>query len=258
MKKMILVAVMVVSLVVATSGIAYAGNTEGVTGVSQWVGPFSTPSQVTSDTVHSGYSTTTNACKVCHDIHGNSNYKLFIENDVATGCSTCHIAVTAAPTVYSDTDVHRINTVTTIPDGSVDAPLALTGEVDELECLDCHNAAPHGANAGTGYALVTESDNNDFCIRCHDENDGRVTEGVRASASTHVMIADGGAYTEFGATVADDCDADATSANCVNCHVDTTDFPHSGVYKLLTTGSAAQALDAECLLCHGATVGVDY
>jgi predicted CXXCH cytochrome family protein len=246
---MILVALLAVAMLASMAGVAYAGNTEGTTGVSQWVG---------GDTVHSGYATTTNACKVCHDIHGNANYKLFIANDVATGCSTCHISVTAAPTVYTETDVHRINVATTIPDGSTDTPLALTGDADELECLDCHNAAPHGAGAGTGYALITESDNNSFCIRCHDENDGRVTAGVRASNNTHVMIADGGAYTEFGATVADDCDAGATSANCVNCHVDNVDFPHSGEYKLLTTGSAALALDAECRLCHGATVGVEY
>jgi len=249
MKRMILITVLAVAMLAAMTGVAFAGNTIGVAGVSQWV---------VGDTVHSGYASTTNACKVCHDVHGNANYKLFIENDVTTGCNTCHVSVTAAPTVYSGAiDAHVIGgALATLPDSTNAA--GMLGSDNLLGCLDCHNAAPHGANAGTGYALVQEDDNNDFCLRCHDENDGRLTLGLIADANTHVMVLEGDSYIRNGDITADHADADVTSANCINCHVDVTDFPHSGVYKLLTAGSAAQALDVECALCHGDTVGVTY
>ncbi|MDO8847561.1 MAG: cytochrome c3 family protein [Coriobacteriia bacterium] len=249
MKRMILVAVLALAMLATMSGVAFAGNTEGVAGISQWDGV---------DTVHSGYAATTNACKVCHDVHGNANYKLFIDNNVSTGCSTCHVTLTAAPNVYTGaTDAHVIGgALATLPDSSNTA--GMLGADAVLGCLDCHNAAPHGAGAGTGYALVTEDDDNDFCLRCHDENDGRLTLGVIADTNTHVMVAVGDSYIRNGDITADDADAGVTSENCINCHVDVTDFPHSGEYKLLTAGSAADALDAECRLCHGATVGVSY
>ncbi len=255
MKRMILVTVLALAMLAAMSGVAFAGNTEGVAGVSQWV---------ITDTVHSGYASTTNACKVCHDVHGNANYKLFIANDVSTGCSTCHVAVTAAPNVYTAAlDAHVIGgALATMPDSSNTAGMLGTDAI--LGCLDCHDAAPHGAgHAGAFYALTKASTAGttsvDFCLRCHDENDGRVDgAGAIEDANTHVMVAVGGSYVRNGDITATHADGGVTSANCVNCHVDVTDFPHSGVYKLLTAGSAAQALDAECRLCHGATVGVSY
>lgn len=259
MKRILFVAVLVVAMVAAMTGVAFAGSTMGVAGISQWVA---------GDTVHSGYATTTNACKVCHDVHGNANYKLFIDNNVSNGCSTCHVIATAAPNVYTGaTDAHVLNVAAVVIPDSTNAA-GMLGTDNVLGCLDCHDAAPHGAgHTAAIYALTKDvtagATAEDFCLRCHDNNDGRLTAGVRADNTTHVMAPLAAVYTEFGAATTTHADAGATSATCRSCHVEPLaagggDFPHSGVYKLLTAGSAAQALDAECRLCHGTTVGVAY
>lgn len=248
MKKMILVLSMVVVILVATAGIAFAGNVEGTAGVAgNWVG---------GESIHSGYATSTNACKVCHDVHGNANWKLFMANDVASGCQSCHVDGGGGLPVYTNMTgvAHRVDgAAMTVPDsgGAVAFP-------DGLGCLNCHDAAPHGAGSVAGaYALTKQANHDDFCLKCHTQNDGRVAAGTRASNNTHVMVAKGAAYTDFGATTAAHVDDGATSATCISCHTSKLDFPHTGNFKLLTTGSAVAALDVECRLCHQG-VGVNY
>lgn len=256
MKKMLIVAVMVVAIFAAMSGVAFAHTTEGVNGAAQFVA-------ADGGMVHGSYATTTNACKVCHDVHGNTSYKLFLAASASEGCAVCHVAVTAATTVYTGAyDAHVIDadsTLAALPDSS--STVGMLGSDALLGCMDCHDAAPHGMGAGTMIALSTEATSRtDFCLGCHDENDGRLTGGVRADDNTHVMAGLGVAYTEFGATTTTHADAGATSATCENCHTNGTadDFPHSGNYKLLIDGAAAQALDVSCMACHGAGVGVAY
>lgn len=257
MKKTILVLALTVAMLAAMSGIAYAGNTEGTFDSTIAGGA----------KIHSGYAAGNNDCKACHDVHGNTNYKLFIANSTSAGCTLCHITTTVGTAVYgSDPDVHRIAVDTTTPDTAADE-LDRSGSASQLDCMDCHDAAPHGVGytAGTdypltkGFAIATESV--EFCLQCHDENDGRVPAGTtRTDLGTHVMIAQGGAYTENGATNAVHANALSTSALCTSCHTNgsKTDFPHTGNFKLLDDAAGADLLDVTCLRCHSAGVGVTY
>ncbi|MBE0476958.1 MAG: hypothetical protein IBX62_07680, partial [Coriobacteriia bacterium] len=160
MKRVLLIAASAALLVLATTGAAYAGNDEGT-----FRGPPYT------DTAHSGYAATSNSCMYCHDIHQNTNYKLFIADTATDGCMVCHYGVGAAATaVYNNAAPnaeHRVDASTFIPDATTDAPIQAIAPADRLDCLECHDAAPHGVNDagvvqsgvfGSSGALITATD----------------------------------------------------------------------------------------------------
>lgn len=278
MKKMLLIVVLAMVMILAYASVAVADSPtdEGVAGTTQWN---------SGESVHSGWDTTTNGCKVCHDVHENSNAYLFVFDNVQTGCVTCHTSGGGGLPVYTGTGgLDATDGGHSLTAGDVDvpdsdginpSPAPGIGPGDDViavfNCLTCHDAAPHGAGQGTLSStgivpLVTTNGTTqtDFCVRCHDPNDGRPVAGVKTTP-THVMVAKGDAYTGEAGTTAAHADDAADAKECKNCHInaaaiggDSGDYPHTGNWKLLKTGAAALNLDTECLLCHGATVGVMY
>lgn len=257
MKKTVFVLVLAMVMILAMGSVAHAATIEGINGISEWV---------TSDSIHQGYASSVNACKVCHDVHENPNAKLFITDNMNDGCGLCHTGGTTGVQVYTGTERHTRGAMLIPDSGGTNGPADdLTANISSggLICIDCHDAAPHGAGAPDPFivALSTESTSmTDFCLKCHEVNDGRLVGGQRTDKLTHVMAGLGATYTEFGSTTTSHADVGANSSTCANCHTNgtQTDFPHSGNYKLLVDGSTAKGLDVECRMCHGDTVGSMY
>lgn len=251
MKKMIIVTILALAMLFSMAASAYAtGAGEGTFATAVELGDVAN--------VHGTYAATTNACKVCHDVHGNANAKLFIAAVASDGCILCHDALGLGAAVYQGvgTTAHLADeTITIIPDG--------TGGVFDgnLGCMDCHSAAPHGAFEGTyGKLSTVDGTETDFCASCHLPNDGRVA-GVNP---THIMVAQDLVTYTHALT-------GATSATCASCHTnfdgtDNADYPHEGNYKLLNQNvSSGTDLDDSCRPCHvdstlnaEAGVGYDY
>lgn len=263
MKKTIIVLSLAFVMVFAFAAHAMAATcqphqtAEGVTfldDASNWV---------STENVHGGYADTTNSCKVCHDVHENANAHLFITTVVSDGCVLCHTDGGGGTAVYTGTSAHDLlNADEIIPDVGGTNGFDDDTVIDALSCIDCHDAAPHGAGESTAsghYTLTTADDPVDFCVACHAANDGRVSGGD-VGQPTHVMAAVGTSYNDFAGTPGiGAADSGATSADCVNCHTNGSadDFPHSGNYKLLADGAGQYALADVCLGCHSG-VGTDY
>lgn len=204
--------------------------------------------------LHGGYSTATNACQQCHDVHGAETYvdaPLWRWANAAAGCAYCHGDGTGAGgattvDVYGDVAtaeaVHTIGAAV-IPDATDNSQIT-DAAVAALDCFDCHNGGVHGTGGGY-YVLTTDATANAFCGRCHDLN---LTNGV-VDGTSHVLAA------------ADNTHAWVGSPNCISCHDDEgelvpVDFPHATPNYVFAGGDSDVAtLDAVCLACHVDDIG---
>lgn len=267
MKKTIFIVLVVIAMLAMGATSAFAAGYKVDTGWS--VGADGDPATLR----HSGYATTTNACKACHDVHGagtitalgaptatpSANLKLYRWDTSSDGCNACHLGTSALSAVQVYTVATALTTaehtlgVGVIPDSAADAGLALDGvNTTVLDCFDCHDAAPHGAGSTADLIkadLTTVAGVNAYCgTRCHDLNDGDVTSHSLKPApvdGVHAFV------------VADSCYKCHTSAGSAG-------FPHQDVDDYAFLGSATladSALDAKCVSCHisgGSGVGLTY
>lgn len=248
MKKILFICIIVVAIMAisATSAFAYKVDTINY-----------------NNARHSGYATTTNACKACHDVHGGSTNlgtgvasMLYRWDTASAGCTACHqgaapLTTTVVYGLVGAVAEHTIGAAAVL-DSTDDTGISTTAPAT-LDCFDCHNAAPHGAGAGypgaTGTSLITEATVNAFCLRCHDKNDD--------VATSHPV----GALGTFDSTT-----SWASSTNCTSCHTSAAGdgFPHQDAadYAFLGVAGVTEiAQDAKCITCHisgAAGVGLTY
>lgn len=267
--KLAFTTIIILFFVLSLSGVAFAG---GYVPTTSWSG-----------SPHGGYSAATNKCKVCHAVHeggdsnetgDNSTYKLLRyrngQQNVLGACRYCHDASGISDKkVYTETATdantqseHRIG-ATVIPD-STNPPRGITyGYNENLDCLDCHMAAPHGAGAQNNDALTGVENVKQwwsggpqlitFCGSCHDDN--AITDSYNTNTHPH---GDNLTTWRNGKRI-----AWWDPMGCADCHSDhdnsyNTDFPHVSMKNARFLGHPAsngsqinsQQLDNFCLGCH--------
>ncbi len=157
MKKAILVLAMVVVVALALPAVAHAAG-------------WSSATSPTASSPHSGYSTGSRKCAVCHAVHEaevptiQTNGELLLRSTVAGSCDFCHVGgpfvatqVYGSSAVWAAANANREHTIqygsvnTTIPN-SGDLPTSGTATLTNdyvitggLKCTSCHTV--HGANA---------------------------------------------------------------------------------------------------------------
>jgi predicted CXXCH cytochrome family protein len=95
------------------------------------------------DTPHSGYSTTTTKCAVCHAVHkAPADGELLLRSTVADACVYCHIETSLGVIVIYGGNADNYSGVDT--DHGHQAPA--------VQCSDCHSV--HGANTFGGPAAT--------------------------------------------------------------------------------------------------------
>lgn len=235
---------------------------------------------------HGGYATTTNLCSFCHAVHnagidgnGGGAYKLTRSSNgqVLGACYYCHESgglVTKQPysTASFDSEPvraeHRLGIATEVPDSTIPTTVSI-GLDSKLDCVDCHNAAPHGAGETADSKLfkdaVAVGNVTPVCVRCHNKNFVEIFNGA-----SHVMtVSPDGGLAYRGVTVVG---GGVSSTRCVSCHSNLGKgmFPHiSSAARFLKTAAgdlnasgSSGSLDAVCMECHGfwpgAVVGVDF
>lgn len=244
---------------------------------------------------HGNYTTATNKCSFCHAVHnagtdynGLNVWKLTRtngDNEAMGACKYCHVSGSVSvklPYNYTGGAAapararHSIDgTATVIPDSTVPGQLGANGYLD---CLDCHNAAPHGA--GNVYKLTKDvgassSMFTPICKRCHDKN--FVDENDPWDKQSHPMVesTDGMTRPDRAAAGRQVVGAGWDTRDCKRCHANggsagLGSFPHisraarflqSSAGDLTADGSGGQ-LDVICLQCHrfgaGEGVGLTY
>lgn len=307
--KKLLVVMLVLTFVLAAATAALAGR-------GRWDNDPTTPNYIkysdlaatkkspTGDP-HGGYLTSTNLCSYCHAVHnagtdgnGGQAWKLTRSPDGGAfgACKYCHVSGNLVTKKPYDTSAftaperarHRIDgTATIIPDSTGTDNELDRGTADSLDCLDCHNAAPHAA--GETYKLTKDSNyygnansgyETPICMRCHNKNFTYGTDGGPTGLSmpwdqkTHPQI-DGSAGNERGTRAQPVLNPGSTwyTNRCKNCHSNVGGigvFPHvsrgprflnSAAGDLNTAGTGGQ-LDAICTSCHqwfdGGPQGVGY
>lgn len=230
---------------------------------------------------HGGYSTSTDACLQCHDIHeAAGDYVLMRQETVTDVCATCHTLYQTAPTGAYDPGF----------------PGAEAGVVPALEAykVDLSGAQTHGghrlgmasddipggsqgltaiqylAYPNTVAATTFEATNGLYCASCHTPH-GTFGNMAPASFSSKLLssrpnhgdevtglvdwVNDGGKWCG-GCHDKRTPDPDAGMYNhpdyaCLTCHGDyipapTEDFPHTSVEQSLLTLYP----DELCLQCH--------
>ncbi len=225
MKKLLIIAAIVVAIVAMTGTVAMAG--QGSSGYNTVVGA--------TVSIHGSYADTGNECEVCHAVHGaTGTYKLLRNNSAASACNACHVGASAltAAKVYTFTSgvlAEHVIGASSVPDNGNGT------SVSSLACMDCHDAAPHGAGANASGKLSTAAytgSEQAFCAGCHEANN--------AGTDTHVFDSS-----------ADNVRAFAASGDCNDCHNDTAGFPHETQTLRFRAGTTStDGVDAICLDCH--------
>lgn len=146
---------------------------------------------------HGGYTSTTDKCKACHDVHqAVGTYRLLPANTIYDTCQSCHDGTGAENVVYGQITGfaggppehygHRMNTgIIAIPGG--DTTVAPYGPDSGLTCSSCHS--PHGSET----RMITEDY---YC-------------DATATVSNHLLLRDPGRATGtvifYGAKWCADC-----------------------------------------------------
>lgn len=249
---------------------------------------------------HGGYSATTNACKKCHAVHNalgpnaasdGTSYKLTryrsVQQELFGACNFCHDAtgMIGSKRVYTKmvsdssptTAKHVLGAGTTNVPDSTDNKGLDNGIPGQLDCIDCHRGAPHGAVDGapvvagtklTNIADPAGSGSNYFCKKCHDRN---YETNVNGDSHRVEALASDNSGTGGKKIAGED------AHNCASCHTSPKkasggDFPHSaddgGRFLGSNINASASAADgaatdnrlaAKCFQCHrwnGETEGV--
>jgi hypothetical protein len=234
--------------------------------------------------LHGGLGASTDKCRVCHAVHkagtdgnGANVFKLLRTNGTASAVGACLYCHNSATGLVSDKRVfknsggaaeHRVggNSGATVPDSN-SPTWNVTGGTDtgNLDCLDCHRAAPHGKGAQSNDKLTTvtnvATDVTTFCKNCHDKN-----YQLGWDAKSHIMTVSASGDNRGGRANGPVVGNGTSSAKCTDCHkdkVDGNDFPHSSAngQRFLKTGATSTTLDGVCRDCHGTggrAVGTNY
>ncbi|MHB1340754.1 MAG: hypothetical protein ACYC77_01915 [Coriobacteriia bacterium] len=241
MKRAAFVLSLVVVMVLAIAGVAVANTVSGYLAAS--------------GSPHSGYSTSSKDCGVCHAVHkAVPTGQILMRDSVANACVYCHItSATGLIQVYAATASNY--------NGATDLKTAHS-TAGGVACTDCHT--PHGAKslildhayleekilkgqsieATTGAALtVGAGDSNDlavskWCTNCHNSTssgqgtpyfDTRYDDG--AAMGSHTMRAAGASYGNSAATVTLKV-AWTGSETCRSCHADGTTNQSNGTSQV--------------------------
>ncbi len=224
MKRMLIVLSLAVVLVVAGASSAYA--------------------------LHHGYDATSGNCRSCHAVHGATGDHLYnsaASRGAAAGsvyagqqitldagsiaqdlCEWCHVygttyAVYQSGMTSAETPagkfamgMHEMGAAS-IPDVG-DSTFDLAKNATGLDCIDCHNAMPHAANANAAVAFYVQDAGatqvevvNAMCTRCHEGNNSATHAG-----ETHPLVTASAGYEtdNYGTQVI----AFEDSADCLACH----------------------------------------
>lgn len=285
-----LVSALSFALLLAFAGSAYAAV--GTAHYLTWASVAGLPGQGTSP--HSGFTTGTQKCAVCHSVHGASDMgEVLLRSDVAGACNYCHVNTASAPisqvyesdqTKYSGTDYPNAHNYFTV-----------LGVQAGVSCSTCHqvHAADNamtdneyltqkllrGAKTQNGTydpiagAPVSGEESNTaltkWCARCHFTGLETAYPYYRDdyNAASHVMTSAAAVYdnsqTNYNGRV-----AWLSSNNCSSCHSSgytTSAWPHytAGVRFLVTGDNASStpnaatngSVDGVCLRCHRDNVG---
>jgi predicted CXXCH cytochrome family protein len=154
---------------------------------------------------HSGYSTTSSKCGVCHSVHGAASGQLLLPTSVADACSYCHMNTSSGYTqVYGGViDNYNVEDLPNAHNSFTDA-----GIEQGVQCADCHQV--HGAEAKmtsnpflSARLLIGDKDYDPTA------NDGKGNYDVNAQAP-----------------LADDDKDTALSKWCAGCH-----YTRNGAYS---------------------------
>jgi len=114
---------------------------------------------------HGLYTTTTDRCDACHDLHDAAGPELLPAATIVASCNTCHDGTGGHGVygaVFAQTGVdpavsggmHRIDTTNVVPGGDAEnggsATMTFRGPGTNLTCGDCHS--PHDSNTVTAFA----------------------------------------------------------------------------------------------------------
>jgi hypothetical protein len=196
-------------------------------------------------------------------------------------CEYCHVAGTTHP-VYqygltkstyvagmveqgfaaAETTVSAMHQIgaATVPDATDNSGVA--GHSAGLDCIDCHNALPHGRQGVEGPLYSTDvkgsfnTTETAFCQRCHDKNDDQHT--------SHPLVAQDGTWAYVDATDCTSCHISDTSGGfhettatalsqkdgvtTIKGDVAFTASPYG--YKSYNSTYATTIADGACLRCH--------
>jgi predicted CXXCH cytochrome family protein len=114
---------------------------------------------------HGFYTSTTNRCAACHEVHDAAGAKLLPAATITDSCNTCHDG-TGGKGVYGAIEaqtgidpavaggMHSVDTTSVVPGGDAgtggSATMAFAGPGSTLTCGDCHS--PHNSNVVEPYS----------------------------------------------------------------------------------------------------------
>lgn len=206
MKKFLVVSALALVLVLAFASVAVARPSGNI--YKPWTVAIGTP--------HSGYTTTTTKCAVCHAVHyaatagstwtsatnpwtaGSENTEMLLRSSVANACNYCHITTSIGGVQLYGGQVAVYNT---------SSPFAH----NFAGCTECH--AVHGANtyAGANVAKILRQNPNGQSIQAE------VLTSTNPSTSTIVPL-----YADAAAAFADGNKYNQQVAFCSSCHKEYT------------------------------------
>jgi predicted CXXCH cytochrome family protein len=123
---------------------------------------YGTPSPESGKGPHGVYSSVSDRCDACHDVHAAGGLKLLPSATVTASCFSCHDG-TGGKGVYGAIgargiavgQAHRIDTTSTVPGGDPStggaATMAFKGLGGNLGCDDCHS--PHDASTVATFTI---------------------------------------------------------------------------------------------------------
>ncbi len=283
--------VFVVALIAIAFAVpAYA--TYGDSGYVTWGGVKDLPGQAPSP--HSGFTTTTVKCAVCHSVHNaDAMGNVLLATDVASACNYCHLDTTTGISQVYESDTNNYQG-TDLPNAHND--FEILGVEKGVTCNQCHQVhaadfvmtdneyltqkllrgskTQDGTYDPLGGAPVSGEESNTaltkWCARCHFTGLGTTYTYYMTdyNNTSHVMTAAADAYdntqVSYGGRV-----AWKDSTNCSSCHSSgytTSKWPHftPGNRFLESATNASDTPvgttndneDGVCLRCHRAGDGV--
>lgn len=143
-----------------------SGN-EGCISCHYSMGPTGVPGVEYGKGPHGVYSTVSDRCDACHDVHDAAGgTKLLPGDTVTSSCYSCHDGTGGRGvygTIYARTGIqpgqmHRIDTTNTVPGGDAatgdSATMAFRGLNGTLGCDDCHS--PHDSSTVASFTIERE------------------------------------------------------------------------------------------------------
>jgi cytochrome c553 len=291
MKKATLIAVLALTILVATSASAFAVVNTATGNFQAWDAAHAGNG---NGTPHIGFSTTSEKCAVCHSVHNadyaGGNQNILLRSSRNEACVYCHVSGSVSSNKpYGNVEAnYTTDTNTNHSDDPGPAPLDTYAG-----CASCHSV--HGANTYTDTSVATAILRNtigadtdvpaptagvkaevltEFCSQCHPYYPAGY-DVLADGEGNHIMTATINNYsnTEADSSVQGTAVAAAGSATCQACHdaVGTGNgdsFPHympnnarfvqvADAFGGTYAGTTEPSVDGACIKCHLWTAGAD-